>query len=137
VRVLPRVHPAILGALASLVPMGCKLCGVPIDADGIVPEKLEAALGNWDASRGARSRAGSGGRHYSAHRECTQRGTHRRGTQRSTRGYSGVLSGVGTTVLLEGVLRGVLTGYYHRRAAVRAVHDLGVLRVGYCAWGTA
>ena len=37
-------EPTYSGALAAIAPLGCRLVGVPTDANGIIPEKLEQLL---------------------------------------------------------------------------------------------
>eukprot|EP01134_Creolimax_fragrantissima_P005789 CFRG5789T1 len=41
-------NPTYSGALASIVPLGCNLVGVPTDADGVIPSELDTILCNWN-----------------------------------------------------------------------------------------
>lgn len=53
--------PAYVGSLAFLKPLGCNLIGIcywkhllfelETDSNGLVPEKLDAILRNWDTSK--------------------------------------------------------------------------------------
>jgi len=42
--------PAYSGALSALLPYGCNLVGIETDEKGLIPQRLEDKLANWDAS---------------------------------------------------------------------------------------
>lgn len=40
--------PAYVGSLVFLKPLGCNFVEVPVDAEGLNPDKLEAVLSTWE-----------------------------------------------------------------------------------------